>query len=68
MKLINRADGVDGHYCIGRIHSKLGAPYWEYYFKGQWCSAGEVLTKNEAKSIKKFLETREAEIRVSSAR
>lgn len=40
MQLCNRADGVDGHYCIGRpIGDSI---YFEYYNDGKWCSAGEV--------------------------
>lgn len=40
MQLCNRADGVDGHYCIGRrIDNSI---YFEYYNDGKWCSAGEV--------------------------
>jgi hypothetical protein len=40
MQLCDRADGVEGHYCIGRpIGDSI---YWEYYNEGKWCSAGEV--------------------------
>lgn len=39
--LKNRADGVDGHYCIGR-QTKQG--YFEFWSKEskKWCSAGTV--------------------------
>jgi hypothetical protein len=37
---LDHADGVAGHFCIGR---KIGKSiYWEFYNKGKWCSAGEV--------------------------
>lgn len=45
--LTDRGDGVKGHYCIGRL-IKPGEPYWEYWNKGQWSSAGEVFIGNEA--------------------
>ncbi len=37
--LANRADGVKGHYCIGRT---VNGKYYEYYNKGKWCSAGQL--------------------------
>jgi hypothetical protein len=38
--IIDRGDGVRGHYCIGRLHAS--GRYWEYYNKGKWTSAGDV--------------------------
>lgn len=57
--LCDHADGVAGHFCLGRISPKLGAPYWEYYFKGEWCSAGELFTKEEAETMKRKLDIEE---------
>lgn len=45
--LIDRGDGVAGHFCIGRL-CKPGQPYWEFWNKGQWVSAGEVFIGREA--------------------
>lgn len=45
--LVDRGDGVKGHYCIGRL-VKPGEPYWEYWSKGEWSSAGEVFIGREA--------------------
>ena len=45
--LRDRADGVKGHYCIGRLINPE-EPYWEYWNKGQWASAGEVFNGKEA--------------------
>ena len=39
--IIDRADGVKGHYCIGRL-IKVGEPFWEYWNSGSWCSAPTV--------------------------
>jgi hypothetical protein len=35
--LKNRADGVDGHYCIARKSPK--GSYYEFYDAGKWVSA-----------------------------
>lgn len=35
---MNRADGVNGHYCIGRQIDD----YWEFWNRYEWSSAGEV--------------------------
>lgn len=46
LKLFDRADGIHGHYCIGR---QIGdTTYWEYYNKGMWCSAGQLFTSRES--------------------
>jgi len=41
--LSNRADGVDGHYCIAR-KSPRGEffEFWDFELK-KWCSAGSVI-------------------------
>jgi hypothetical protein len=58
MKLLDRADGVKGHYCIGRKMEPKSI-YWEFYNKGKWCSAGDVFVgKDMAK--KKMMELRKA--------
>jgi hypothetical protein len=56
MKLCNYADGIKGHYCIGRKMDPKSI-YWEYYNKGKWCSAGEVFDwKNGRKMITQIKE------------
>jgi hypothetical protein len=40
LRLCNRADGIDGHYCIGRQTKNHG--YWEYWNKGKWESVGQL--------------------------
>jgi hypothetical protein len=47
-ELIDRADGVDGHYCIGRIN-QYG--WYEYYNNGEWKSTAEVF-ENKDTAIK----------------
>lgn len=39
--LVDHGDGVKGHYCIGR-KMDMDKPYWEFWNKGAWVSAGEV--------------------------
>jgi hypothetical protein len=51
MKLCNRADGVNGHFCIDRP-IRPDEPYYEFYNKGKWCSAGEVFIGTEAAEAK----------------
>ena len=46
MKLIDCADAVKGHFCIGRPYPS-DERYWEYYNKGEWVSAGQVFTEDE---------------------
>ena len=55
MKLLNRADGCNGHYCIGREVSNAASemfalPCWEFWNEEErkWCSAGTVYTKKQA--------------------
>lgn len=51
-KLLDNADGVRGHYCIGRTHSTLGPPFLEFWNHGSWLSAGEVFCgQNEARAV-----------------
>lgn len=51
-RLVNRADGVKGHYCIARtVHSYWG-DYAEFWNKGKWCGAGEVFIGEEAAKAK----------------
>ncbi len=55
MKIINRADGVYGHYCIGRKVRK-GEPFWEYYnphAKGEWASFCKVFITKKSAILKK---------------
>lgn len=59
MKLFDRADGVRGHYCIGRMVGDEGKRYWQYYNRGEWESAGEVFTDKEA-AERKLVEIRAA--------
>lgn len=45
MQIFDHADGVRGHYCIGR---KIGQSiYWEFFDKGIWCSSGQVYTSRD---------------------
>ena len=39
--LKNRADAVDGHYCIARLHPRGYHEFWDEKQK-KWCSAGTV--------------------------
>lgn len=60
-KLIDRADGVKGHYCIGReipVSTNKFGSFWEFYNKGKWLSAGQVFTnrKNAAFLLGKLVE------------
>lgn len=41
LRLYDRADGVKGHYCVGRYNP---AGYHEFWNEDQFCSAGEVFT------------------------
>lgn len=38
--LRNRADGVNGHYCIGRKSPR--GNFYEFWNNGEWTSAGQV--------------------------
>lgn len=39
--LVDRADGVKGHFCIGRL-IRPNESYWEFWNSGRWLSAGQV--------------------------
>jgi hypothetical protein len=49
-RLINRGDGVNGHFCIGR--SKDGVFYEFWSDREGWCSAGMVYIGQEAAEAK----------------
>lgn len=43
VRLYDRADGVRGHYCVGReVIPPSGLRYHEYWRSGRFCSAGQV--------------------------
>jgi hypothetical protein len=47
MRLFDHADGVAGHYCIGRRIGRTN--FMEFYNHGTWQSAGQVfITKGSA--------------------
>jgi hypothetical protein len=52
LKLINRADGVNGHYCFGKQHTD---GYWEFWNNAvnEWCSAGTVFQQDSILSVEK---------------
>lgn len=41
-RLVNRGDGVDGHYCIARTRPEGFSEFWNADLK-EWCSAGTVI-------------------------
>jgi len=45
--LVNRGDGVDGHYCICRMHPKGYRETWDEE-QQKWCSAGTVFKLGKA--------------------
>jgi len=45
--LLDRGDGVKGHYCIGRL-IRIDEIYWEFWNHGKWASAGQVFVGKEA--------------------
>lgn len=58
MKLINRANGCDGSYCIGR-KMKRGEPWWEFWNEElrRWSAFGTVYTKKQAEKKMAKLKT-----------
>jgi len=58
-EIIDRADGVRGHYAIGRKIKPDGFSCWEFWNKDKWCSAGEVFVRREAaeQALKALLKT-----------
>jgi|VirMetMinimDraft_7_1064189.scaffolds.fasta_scaffold280679_2 hypothetical protein len=45
--LVNRGDGVDGHYCICRMHPKGYREAWDVN-QQKWGSAGTVFNLGKA--------------------
>jgi hypothetical protein len=55
VRLYNRADGVRGHYCIGReVFGEFGSHH-EFWHTNRFCSAGEVVV-GEAAAKEKLVE------------
>jgi len=56
--LVNRADGVDGHYCIGR-DAEIGRPYMEFWNPHGWFGSGYLFTdKKLADAVAALLRSR----------
>lgn len=59
LRLFNRADGVDGHYCVGRMKT-VGFPgheiaeYWNGSFFGAFVMV--VIGRDEAKKLRRELQ------------
>ena len=55
VKLLDRGDGVRGHFCIGKPMEK-GSIYWHFWNDnhngGGWCSAGSVYIGRDAAKTK----------------
>lgn len=56
MKLIDRADGIRGHFCIGRLTGN--GLFWEFWNKGIWKAVGQVfvgktVAERKLKSLRK---------------
>mgnify|MGYP001596777808 CR=1 FL=1 len=50
MKLFDYADGVAGHYCIGR---RIGdSEFWEFWNPSGWAGSGKLLTSQQAAEFK----------------
>lgn len=49
IRLYDRADGLKGHYCIGRIYDGIYHEFWSDEAR-KFCSAGSVFTLEEAQS------------------
>lgn len=48
-EIIDRADGVRGHFAIGRkLNARAKISIWEFWSKNRWCSAGEVFYSRTA--------------------
>lgn len=52
-KLLDRCDGVQGHYCIGKP-METGGTFWHFWNDecNDWCSAGSVYVGLEAANAK----------------
>jgi hypothetical protein len=61
-ELIDRADGVRGHFCIGRRKAEFGWEVWEFFNNGKWESAGEVFYSRTAaeRKLKQLLKEKQA--------
>jgi hypothetical protein len=56
VRLYDRADGVRGHFCIGReVIPASGLRYHEFWNAGRFCSAGQVYV-GETAAKKKLIE------------
>ena len=53
-RMYNRADGVDGHYCIGRRRPDGYHEFWHHGLQ-KWCSAGSVFELGRNPSSKSLL-------------
>jgi hypothetical protein len=63
MYLRDRADGVRGHFCIGRHMEKYRnypTPTWEYWTGEKWASFGKVYNREEAIAVRESLANVEA--------
>lgn len=53
LRLYNRADGVRGHYCIGReVVAPDGLRHHEFWHTNRFSSAGEVIVGETAAKAK----------------
>lgn len=50
--LVDRGDGVKGHYCIGRKMKKYPLETWEYYNESGWAGFGELFKSKESAEAK----------------
>ena len=56
IRLYNRGDGVNGHYCVGRL-MKDSLVYHEFWNAPltKWCASGTIYTRDEGEQlIEKF--------------
>jgi len=44
MELVDHADGVRGHFCIGRRIPGLSIEVWEFYNPSGWAGHGQLFT------------------------
>lgn len=61
LRLFNRADGVDGHYCVGRMKTVVipgfeFAEYWNGRFFGSFGTV--IIGRDEAKKLRRSLQVR----------
>jgi hypothetical protein len=68
LRLYDRADGVKGHFCIGRKVTGRGFDYNEFWNDGKFTSAGEVFIGEEtAESKLRELETQLRDSEIANA-